>query len=592
MASDDPRQLPAAFLHQLEALEEAYLRAGDPIEQSGFHGGPERWRAERGPILDALTGDGDFLDAGCANGYLLECLVAWAGERGVVLTPWGLDQGARLIELARARLPACADNFFVGNSWDWDPPRKFRYVYTLLDAVPVEYESAHLRRLFERALAPGGRLIAGDYGSRSRGIPPRDVAAVMETAGLRVAGVACRRRPAVTRFAWAVRGARSRASDSGFARGDGILGGTVPRPDPTESEVFDELLHPAMRSLRLRQPSGRSGTRAARCRRRRVWRSTTGLLDAEFAPDGIVTSSLGASSERAVRESHFDHTLQDSFREGGNIPPIWARSRGADTRLIGATWVEQYQAIVALPETGLRSAADLRGRRLGIVVHINDQVDFHRALSLRGMLSGLASAGLNAEDVEIVYLTEEETYLGDERDAATSRTGTLWSAKNQQRFLRRGAFALIRREVDAIFLTAARGLALETLLGAERVVDLAVLPGREERISNSLPIVLTASGALVRKRPDLVRRYLDCVRRAARWAAERHAETRRIIAAELGDAEEWLELSYGPALSTSLEPSLSDDLLSAVDSQKAFLLAHGFIDNDFDVREWAAPELY
>ena len=72
---------------------------------------------------------------------------------------------------------------------------------------------------------------------------------------------------------------------------------------------------------------------------------------------------------------------------------------------------------------------------------------------------------------EVVYLIETETYLGDDAESAPSRTGTLWSAKHQQRYLRRGAFALVRREVDALFLTAARGLALEALLGAVRVVS-------------------------------------------------------------------------------------------------------------------------
>ena len=51
-----------------------------------------------------------------------------------------------------------------------------------------------------------------------------------------------------------------------------------------------------------------------------------GWLDEEFARDGIKVASLRASGERSVRESHFDHTQPDSFRQGGNIPPIWTRS--------------------------------------------------------------------------------------------------------------------------------------------------------------------------------------------------------------------------------------------------------------------------
>ena len=65
------------FLQDLWALEAAYLKEDDPIRQSGFRRGADRWRAERGPILDAIETDEDLLDIGCANGYLLERLVKW-----------------------------------------------------------------------------------------------------------------------------------------------------------------------------------------------------------------------------------------------------------------------------------------------------------------------------------------------------------------------------------------------------------------------------------------------------------------------------------------------------------------------------------
>lgn len=200
--TDPSIRLPDGFLRELADLEEAYLQQSDPIEQSGFHGGAKRWRAEREPILDAVESDGSFLDVGCANGYLMQCLVEWGRERGFSLTPYGLDQGARLVDLARARHPRDADHFCVGNAWDWEPPRRFRYVYTLLDLVPPAYEAWYLPRLMARVVAPGGRLIVGDYGSRSRGIPARDVVAVLRAAGLAVAGSAQGGSDGVTRFAW------------------------------------------------------------------------------------------------------------------------------------------------------------------------------------------------------------------------------------------------------------------------------------------------------------------------------------------------------------------------------------------------------
>lgn len=314
-----------------------------------------------------------------------------------------------------------------------------------------------------------------------------------------------------------------------------------------------------------------------------------GLLDDEFAPDGITVQSLRASASRQVRESHFDHSLARSFREGGNTPPIWSWALGADTRLIGATWIDQYQTIVALPENGIRKPADLRGRRLGVPRHLNDQIDFWRAKSLRAILTALDLAGLSVRDVELVDLPEAETFLGDE---GAAHSGTLWTAKRQQAILRAEAFALIRGEVDAINLTGARGAMLEALLGAVQVIDLGSHPDPQVRISNGIPMAFTVGGELVRDHPDLVRRYLDTARRAGRWARDHTEEARRIIAAELGDAEEWVTLAYGGRLYQHLEPSLDDTLLDGLDNQQQFLLEHGFIERVIDVAAWAAPELY
>ena len=151
----EPRELPGAFLSRLETLEAAYLKSDDPLRQSGFGGGSERWRTEREPILDAVESGGDLLDVGCANGFLVQCLVEWGLERGVVLTPHGVDQSRGLVELARRRLPSFAANFYVGEAWGWEPPRRFRYVYALHDCVPLGYLGAYVRRLMARGRARG-----------------------------------------------------------------------------------------------------------------------------------------------------------------------------------------------------------------------------------------------------------------------------------------------------------------------------------------------------------------------------------------------------------------------------------------------------
>jgi SAM-dependent methyltransferase len=194
--------LPNDFLAEVAKLPAAYLRHSDPIRQSGFGGGAERWRAEREPILDGVNRSGTFIDIGCANGYLLECLVKWGRDRGLELEPFGLDISPDLIALANARFPGREDHFYIANAWDWIPPRRFDFVYTLYDNVPPTHLADYLRQLLANVVAPGGRLIIGAYGSRTRNQPAFDVAEFIAQMQLEVAGSGSVGRVPEARFAW------------------------------------------------------------------------------------------------------------------------------------------------------------------------------------------------------------------------------------------------------------------------------------------------------------------------------------------------------------------------------------------------------
>lgn len=54
-----------------------------------------------------------------------------------------------------------------------------------------------------------------------------------------------------------------------------------------------------------------------------------GWLAREFAPDGIAVRSLQDADPGADRATHFTHALPGLFREGGNVPALWARARGS-----------------------------------------------------------------------------------------------------------------------------------------------------------------------------------------------------------------------------------------------------------------------
>jgi SAM-dependent methyltransferase len=156
-------------------LETAYLAGTYPWQQSGVGLRTPRnaqdWEVLRRPIADCFTTSGTFLDIGCANGYLLECILSWTQECGLQITPYGLDISEKLAVLARQRLPQYADHIFVGNAWDWSPPQTFDYVNATLYYVPDELRETFIHRLLDRYVQPGGYLLIAEYLGRNTGIP-------------------------------------------------------------------------------------------------------------------------------------------------------------------------------------------------------------------------------------------------------------------------------------------------------------------------------------------------------------------------------------------------------------------------------------
>jgi SAM-dependent methyltransferase len=168
------------FAGMAAIFEAAYLEGENPRAQSGFGGDEARWERARRPITDAIDRDGSFLDIGCANGHLLECIVRWSKHR---VEPYGLELSPVLAELARRRLPQWADRIFVGNALTWDPPRRFDFVRTELVYVPAERTRALLERLLSDFAVRGGSVIVCGYGSPRSGIPADPVGATVRNLG-------------------------------------------------------------------------------------------------------------------------------------------------------------------------------------------------------------------------------------------------------------------------------------------------------------------------------------------------------------------------------------------------------------------------
>jgi ABC-type nitrate/sulfonate/bicarbonate transport system substrate-binding protein len=308
-----------------------------------------------------------------------------------------------------------------------------------------------------------------------------------------------------------------------------------------------------------------------------------GWLDEEFADDGIALRSLATSTDRGVRQSHFDQTQPNFFRHGGNIPPLVSRSRGADVRLIGLSWTDTAELVLAAPASGIAGPEDLRGRRLALPRRVNDSVDFWRATVIRGYQRALEVAGLTKDDVTFVEIEVDRAFVDDTTDS-TEQRATLWDARFMLGLQREEAAALWRGEVDVVFSHGGLAANLQGLLGARVVLDLGSLQDRSQRVNNSVPLALTVTGDLLDARPDLVARVLARTLGAAAWARDNRDEAKRIVAAEVGIAEDLLDFAYSPRLPYQLDVDLAPELLAGLVAQAQLLDEHGFLGGtvDFD----------
>jgi SAM-dependent methyltransferase len=168
----------------LAVLEPAYLAADNPRAQSGHSGDEQRWEYARRLIMDAVTGDGTFLDVGCASGHLMECVADWGALDGHAVEPYGVEISSALADLARHRCPQWVDRIWTANAMGWLPPRRFDVVRTGF-YVPPPRRRDYVRHLLAHVVAPGGRLVIGVHNEAREADP---VEAAVTSWGYRVAG--------------------------------------------------------------------------------------------------------------------------------------------------------------------------------------------------------------------------------------------------------------------------------------------------------------------------------------------------------------------------------------------------------------------
>jgi len=309
-----------------------------------------------------------------------------------------------------------------------------------------------------------------------------------------------------------------------------------------------------------------------------------GWLDEEFRAVGANPVYLRSLPDNAGWLPHFTHGIDALFRDGGAIPAIHAKAGLADTTLIGLTWVRGGAGgqILVRTDSGIRAVSGLKGRRIGLYRSLNtDKVDFRRATAHRGILLALDLAGLSQNNVQIVDLDDPET---PHYQPAAKPSAYLAQGREKEKAADPETDALRAGTVDAIYASGGRAEKLVESGAFAAIEDLSHHPDWRLQVANS-PFTATVNTDFAKQHPEVVIAFLRAAIRAGRLANENPTFAAQIFQRTTGyrDARHILKLLDG----ISLVPQLSERNFKALDVQKNFLLEHGYIKQDIDVRDWA-----
>ncbi len=271
---------------------------------------------------------------------------------------------------------------------------------------------------------------------------------------------------------------------------------------------------------------------------------------------------------------HFNYQDDALFREGGNIPPIWAKSNGAEVVLIGLTFLPAKDYIVVRADSQIDSVEQLRGKKLAVPVHPKAEIDFYQATVQRGFETALAARGVAKGEVEFVELPVDIEYFG----------------KNEHRPTSLGRIdleALETGKADAAYIGNTRGQAALSTGKYKVIFEISANARVLSPINNVYPSVLTVSKKLAEDAPEVVVEYIRQLQRAAEWAKTNRAEVQELFAEQTYGTVGEMIAARRPSFHKHLAITLSEEGLYALESQKRFLYDHDYIEKDFDIAKWA-----
>ena len=316
-----------------------------------------------------------------------------------------------------------------------------------------------------------------------------------------------------------------------------------------------------------------------------------GWVKEEFKKIGIAYKFLRSTPENDWYP-HYVHNLDNLMRYGGCFPAIHVQADIRRTRLIGTTHVYEGGCMLVRARDSIYRMQDLKGKKIGLSKSLNIiKNDWWRVQEEQGIELMLMLNDMTRDDVEIVeFPYPDDWYDKPEMLTPMENPSELWLKRDHKHDLafRPLETALLDGLVDAIYTQTGPFQHIQEQTGKIKAIEnLANYPDWTLQGAN-VPATCTVSDVACEEHPELVVTLLKGLIKVGRWANEhKHA------AAAILDKQTYyldVEDTYRNILNVDLVPSLSPYNLEALQINKDFMLSHGYIEHDFDVFEWAAPE--
>lgn len=290
---------------------------------------------------------------------------------------------------------------------------------------------------------------------------------------------------------------------------------------------------------------------------------------------------------------HYIHNLDTLIRFGGLFPPIHVHADIRRTKLLGVTHVPREGGIMLVrARDDIYNMSELKGKKIGMSKSMNRiKTDWWRIQEHQGIELMLRLNGMSEKDVEIVeFPYADDWYNNPEMLAPMVNPSDLWLQRDHKHDL---AFrplenALENGVVDAIYTQSKPLGQLSEATGKFKAIeDLARRPDWTLQVAN-IPATITCTDVMAEEHPELVVAFMKGMIRVGRWSNEH----KRAAAAILDRQTFYLDVehTYRGIKDVDMVPNLSPQNVVSVDIGKEFMLKKGYIKNDFDVNEWAAPE--